>query len=145
MRMQAHGSLVMCRYSIYGPYKDHYACFSCRKSFKQAARSRLQLAADEPAPAIKCPQCAEPMAGMGLDFKAPKKGAIDQWKKVELLFQNGFTFYSCGCCGPGFRPAELAEVQAFIEENRPKSEGEVLLAKIQSRLAGREVRWASGS
>lgn len=25
----------MCRYAISGPYKSHYACFLCRKSFKQ--------------------------------------------------------------------------------------------------------------
>lgn len=26
----------MCRYGSSGPYKTHYACFSCRKAFKQA-------------------------------------------------------------------------------------------------------------
>jgi hypothetical protein len=25
----------MCRYASSGPYKSHYACFSCRKAFKQ--------------------------------------------------------------------------------------------------------------
>jgi hypothetical protein len=25
----------MCRYAMYGPYKSHYACFACRKAFKQ--------------------------------------------------------------------------------------------------------------
>jgi hypothetical protein len=25
----------MCRYAIYGPYKSHFACFACRKAFKQ--------------------------------------------------------------------------------------------------------------
>jgi hypothetical protein len=25
----------MCRYGMSGPYKRHYACFSCRKAFKQ--------------------------------------------------------------------------------------------------------------
>jgi hypothetical protein len=25
----------MCRYAIRGPYKIHYACFDCRKAFKQ--------------------------------------------------------------------------------------------------------------
>ena len=25
----------MCRYAQYGPYKDHFACFRCRKSFKR--------------------------------------------------------------------------------------------------------------
>ncbi len=25
----------MCRYAMYGPYKRHFACFKCRKAFKQ--------------------------------------------------------------------------------------------------------------
>ena len=25
----------MCRYAMHGPYKRHFACFSCRKAFKQ--------------------------------------------------------------------------------------------------------------
>ena len=25
----------MCRYAMYGPYKNHFACFACRKAFKQ--------------------------------------------------------------------------------------------------------------
>src|SRR5918994_424939 len=25
----------MCRYAMYGPYKSHFACFDCRKAFKQ--------------------------------------------------------------------------------------------------------------
>lgn len=62
------------------------------------------------------------MADMGSDFKAPKKSDIKQWKKVRLLFEQGFTFHSCGCCGPGYRPAELREVYSFIESNRPISD-----------------------
>lgn len=27
----------MCRYAMYGPYKRHFACFACRKAFKQPA------------------------------------------------------------------------------------------------------------
>lgn len=25
----------MCRYAMHGPYKSHFACFACRKAFKQ--------------------------------------------------------------------------------------------------------------
>lgn len=31
----------MCRYAIYGPYKDIYACFKCRKVFKQTSALKL--------------------------------------------------------------------------------------------------------
>lgn len=130
----------MCRYAIYGPYKEHFACFSCRKVFKQERH------AEAPAGSAitnqrehKCPQCGVPMADMGLDFKAPKMGDTKQWQKVKILFDHGFTFHSCGCCGPGFRPAELKDVYAFIEGQRSKTEGEVLLQKIQLRVAARDA------
>ena len=70
------------------------------------------------------------MSDMGFDFKAPKKTDSKQWEKVKLLFRNGFTFHSCGC-GPGLRPAELAQVKEFLEENLTQSEGEKLLDLIK--------------
>ena len=35
------GVQTMCRYAMSGPYKDIYACFNCRKSFKQVSRYDL--------------------------------------------------------------------------------------------------------
>lgn len=73
------------------------------------------------------------MRNMGLDFKAPKQRNFTQWRKVELLYDHGITFHSCGCCGPGYRPATLSEVTAFIEGRIPDSEGERLLQRITRR------------
>jgi len=127
----------MCRYAMYGPYKEPFACFDCRKVFKQTNRWTLpedqQLKPGEER-ICKCPQCGKPMADMGHDFKAPKQSDIKQWKKLRILFEHGFTFHSCGCCGPGFRPAELKEVWDFIENHTSKKEGEILLEKIERRL-----------
>ena len=74
------------------------------------------------------------MADMGHDFRAPKQSDIDQWEKVRILYAHGFSFHSCGCCGPGFRPEELNEVYEFIEDKRQKSDGERLLKRIDERL-----------
>jgi hypothetical protein len=52
---------------------------------------------------------------MGLDFKAPKRKDKEQWKVVEILYEHGITFYSCGCGGPGYRPTRLREVPAFLK------------------------------
>ncbi len=66
----------MCRYAQYGPYKKHYACFTCRKGFKRhpVAEWPKHLQPPEgqadPAP---CPQCGRPMADLGLDFKPPRQ------------------------------------------------------------------------
>lgn len=127
----------MCRYAFH-IYKEPFACFACRKSFHQ--RSRWELPESErPAPGaerrVRCPQCRQPMADMGLDFKAPPKDDVDQWEKVRALYSAGFTFHSCGCCGPGYRPSELKEVAAFLASNRPLSEGEALLRKIAARVS----------
>lgn len=75
------------------------------------------------------------MKGMGHDFKAPKQTDVKQWKKVEILYQHGFTYHSCGCDGPGYRPAQLNEVNEFLEKNkRFKTEGEKLLNRLTVRM-----------
>ncbi len=105
----------MCRYAIYGPYKDVYACFGCRKVFKQTSNFELSKEEIENR-TYKCPQCGETMKDMGHDFHAPKKNDKKQWRKVELLYEHGFTYHSCGCGGPGYRPAKLSEVADFIKQ-----------------------------
>jgi hypothetical protein len=77
---------------------------------------------------------------MGLDFKAPPERDVKQWKKVELLFQHGFTFHSCGCCGPGLRPAELRDVESFLADNLPQSSGEKLVRRIARAAETRPVK-----
>jgi len=120
----------MCRYAMYGPYKDIYACFQCRKVFKQASDRELSNH-DVQKRTYKCPQCGGTMNDMGHDFKAPKLNDVKQWRKVELLYNNGFTYHSCGCGGPGYRPAKLSEVEQFLEHNKTfQSEGEELLEKL---------------
>ena len=120
----------MCRYAEYGPYKNHFACFDCRKVFRRAAE---EGATASPERVIVCPDCRGPMRDMGLDFKAPPRSDVKQWQKVALLYRAGFTYHSCGCCGPGFRPSKLADVDAFVEENTPISEAERVLKQFEQR------------
>jgi hypothetical protein len=128
----------MCRYAEHS-YKEPFACFDCRKSFKQLSRWQLpedRRPAKGAAREVPCPQCGKLMADMGHDFKAPTQGNVAQWKKVQLLFEAGFTFHSCGCCGPGYRPAELKEVEDFIFSQKRFSDGELMLKEIMRRKAG---------
>ncbi len=119
--------MKVCRYAMSGPYKEVYACFNCRKSYKQVSPYDLSK---ETAARLehKCPQCAEIMVNMGHDFQAPKQTDIKQWKKVITLYQHGITYHNCGC-GAGYRPAELREVPGFLEQQAAgrRSEGEKLL------------------
>ena len=126
----------MCRYAVYGPYKEHYACFECRKAFKRKTDADLpdhvvrNRQEEQPVP---CPDCNQPMNQMGLDFEAPRKSDTKQWAKVALLFKHGFTYHSCGCCGPGYRPATLREAESFIHESVTLSDAEELLQKYEAR------------
>lgn len=125
----------MCRYGMH-TYKEPFACFDCRKSFKQINSCELPMcrrpAEGEPR-VVPCPQCGKPMADMGHDFKAPATRDVKQWEKVRVLFQHGFAFHSCGCGGPGYRPKHLREVEAFVASQRTVSEGERLLRRFRDR------------
>jgi hypothetical protein len=121
----------MCRYAISGPYKPHYACFKCRRAFKQWP----EVATEQ----VCCPECGDVVHDLGLDFKPPKQANRKQWQKVRQLFEHGFIFHSCGCCGPGLRPEELKEVAHFLADNLPQSEGQRLLNTIQERVRNRRV------
>lgn len=132
----------MCRYAYAGPYKDRYACFACRKAFKRrkasdlAAHMRPTHGVAE-AVAVRCPDCGGRMHDMGMDFAAPRRDDVRQWRKVEVLFAHGVTFHSCGC-GPGLRPVALREVGTFLHDTLPQSEGERLLERFASRQHGRD-------
>ena len=92
----------MSRYTEH-EYKQHWACFSCKKSFKYP-HSKKQV----------CPQCGKPMVAMGLDFKVPSQGDLRQWRKVKRLHQLGVHFASSGWGGPGPRPKTLRDLKELI-------------------------------
>lgn len=138
----------MCRYGM-STYKPHFACFSCRKTFKrrllndviEGYSNRTELV-----PA-KCPQCGELMADMGLDFEAPKKKDIKAWKHMANLYHVGQTFHSCGCSGPGYIPRDTEELinhlariksvylkhQHFWAQRRENPETQSEIAKDQDK------------
>jgi DNA-directed RNA polymerase subunit RPC12/RpoP len=106
----------MCRYAM-TTYKPHYACFACRKAFRRRLRSDIKRPGLAERPA-RCPQCGLLMADMGLDFKPPKQQDQTAWELAARLWEVGITFHSCGCSGPGYRPREPREYQAFLERTR---------------------------
>ncbi|MFD2921605.1 hypothetical protein ACFS6H_17940 [Terrimonas rubra] len=64
----------------------------------------------------KCPQCCELMANMGLDFAAPKKEAVREWKHIENLYTVGISFHSCGCSGPGYIPRSTEQLIEYFND-----------------------------
>jgi len=97
-----------------GPeYRVAHACFACRKSFKIAPRPAA-APAREPA----CPGCGKALSWMGRTFKAPRRSDVEQWRKVEALWNAGFRFHSYRS-HPGAEPLpdRLREVEDFIRRN----------------------------
>jgi hypothetical protein len=72
----------------------HYACFSCRKAFKQRGSSNWDHSV--PIRPFPCPECKRPMARMGKYFQVPPQRAFAQWEKVELLYHYGEDFEASG-------------------------------------------------
>jgi hypothetical protein len=89
----------MCRYMEH-PYKTHWVCVPCR-----------HVAKYDPHVEPRCPTCQEPLIDFGRDFKAPRKLATNQWRKLEILVAKNLLFKSCGCTGPGRRPKTLADAK----------------------------------
>lgn len=125
-------ALCVCRYGS-AAYKEHYACFACRKSWKP-----LRAAAPGTAPpsAGVCPECAGPTAAMGLDFQPPRRVDRKAWRAVEALYEVGITFRSCGCSGPGYRPRDPALLGAFFRRQQ---------VAYRRALAEAELRVRGGS
>jgi hypothetical protein len=78
------------------PFEDtnpaHFACFACRRSFKQRGSSlRMADAVARPYP---CPTCHQDMVRLARNFKAPPLQARRQWLKVELLYRFGERFHA---------------------------------------------------
>jgi predicted RNA-binding Zn-ribbon protein involved in translation (DUF1610 family) len=96
----------MCRYSQH-PAKTHLVCLTCCATFKYE-RGVVGF----------CPMCGEVMWDAGRDFKAPRRGDRNQWKKIYLLASHGVSFDSCGCGHDMFRPKTLGEAKRLIEAAR---------------------------
>jgi hypothetical protein len=68
----------------------HFACFGCRKTFKQPGSSNWDI--NVPERPFRCPNCKQPMVRMGRHFKAPSQRAVRAWRAVERRYQSGERF-----------------------------------------------------
>ena len=115
----------MCRYA-FKTYKEHFACFACRKMFRPLQADKLRAFAPEAS--SECPECKRPMKNMGLDFKAPRQRDVRSWRALE---EREYTFFDCGC-GAGFKPnlrgvEKIVRSKAARARKRAKREKNVFL------------------
>jgi hypothetical protein len=83
---------------------------------------------------IKCPECGNYMADLGLDFKSPKKNAIKEWKIIQELYTIGISFHSCGCQGIGYIPQNPKQYKLYL--NNILREYENSIAYYQKQTPG---------
>jgi hypothetical protein len=70
--------------------KVHFACFDCRKTFKQLGSSNWD--SKVPQRPFPCPECKRPMARMGRYFKAPPQRSVKAWAQVKSAYLGGERF-----------------------------------------------------
>lgn len=68
----------------------HFACFECRKSFKQPGSSNWD--SNVPQRPFPCPNCKRPMHRRGRYFKAPPQRNERAWREGQRLYLEGERF-----------------------------------------------------
>jgi hypothetical protein len=90
-------------------YLSHFACFACRKSFKQDPLNESLAHA--------CPECSGELRDMGRNFRPPRKSAKNAWEVARRLYEAGFRFFGSGSHSDPDLPTSLREVDQFIADN----------------------------
>ena len=72
-------------------YKQHFACFACRKMSRKLSMWELSEPEREAVllGQIPCPECGQLLHNMGKAFRPPRQTAIRQWRKIEEQYRRG--------------------------------------------------------
>ncbi|MCC9604219.1 hypothetical protein LOC67_27005 [Stieleria sp. JC731] len=65
---------------------------------------------------FKCPNCGNPMADLGRDWRPPRRADVKAWRALAGVYALGHAFHSCGCDGPGFIPSTPSEYVYYLTE-----------------------------
>ncbi|WP_330236520.1 hypothetical protein [Streptomyces sp. NBC_00566] len=115
----------MCFYAE-AQYKQHYACVSCRISFKQAAHSAARVR--------RCPNCAGPLVCAGHDFAPPPRCDVRAWSVVAAVLGEGLRYEGREACGCGKEPKYRPRTRAALRARRAVAARQGLpLAEVLSR------------
>ncbi|RKN41168.1 hypothetical protein [Streptomyces hoynatensis] len=98
----------MCYYAM-THYKLHYACVSCRVSFKQHA---------DPRRVHPCPGCARPLVCAGHDFAPPRRHDVRAWSVVAAVLGEGLRYEGLSPCGCGKEPRYRPRTRAALRARR---------------------------
>ncbi|MFG2333046.1 hypothetical protein ACGFMM_25960 [Streptomyces sp. NPDC048604] len=103
----------MCVYAE-APYKLHYACVTCRVSFKRHP--------PEPGATHPCPNCSRPLACAGHDFAAPPRRDARAWSVVAAVLAEGLRYEGRSTCGCTREPRPRPRTPAQLRSARTAAE-----------------------
>lgn len=95
---------------------DRFLYFLPKKEKDLVTQMQDEYAKEIKTKRFKCPECGSLMADLGLDFKAPRKTALKQWKIIEGMYKTGHCWHTCGCDGPGFIPKEKYQYIEYLKK-----------------------------
>lgn len=109
----AASAINHCR-SVIGNFMK-FACFDCRKIFnKPEGKVQVDAAINQLSwtpPVYRCDERGARLHFTGAEFRPPRRQAVDQWQKAELLIRNGFLFHK----DVGPYPETLSEARKFVK------------------------------
>jgi hypothetical protein len=135
----------MCRYAWHN-YRDHFACFECRKAFKYwqwgvtnetefSQKQKLQHVPRE----ITCPDCKRQMVDMGLDCKAPPNNDADAWEICGPFMSMDLNFNHVAAASDMCHPERFAKYLNG-SKHKQRSEAERLLGTFSDLRLPNSVR-----
>ena len=83
----------------------------------------------------RCPDCANRMANMGMDFKAPKRTDTKAWKIVEGMYQIGAIYQTCGCNGFGYVPTSQSDYRRYLRATMTEYETQLAMLEKNDKLS----------
>jgi hypothetical protein len=108
--------------------REHWVCFDCQKMFKRpSCPENVASGPGTPARTYLCPQCRQPMLNLGLYFEPPRRGDNKAWRKIELLVEYGYFYYTEGSKAYidkivlGKPPASIRDLREKLETNKEYS------------------------
>ena len=124
----------MPQFPLSSNQKVPFVCFICRAAIKlppdfywEEIGPRVWTSKATP----KCPTCQKPMVCMDRYFKVPPRSALNQWRKAELLWRNGWV-----ADGYSGSPRTLRDARELLQ--KPSSEA---MTRAASLRANNEKRW----
>ena len=117
---------------------EQWACFECRKVFRQPSRWRPGVGYEGPEPAHLCPQCRGLMINVGRYFEAPRQQKGKQWQLLQFLADKGYRWSSDGAkvWADNYLLQDNPNLEKLAERlsaHSRKSDGEKLLEAIRGK------------